>query len=403
MSRWSFLALLLILFIPIPAAIVRGQADAVDVELEYKFGEWIKIRVIPPADASDSSFQAFLQTTDEENTWSSPVLQPGDQEIEFQVNPNEMHLRAFSNLVYWVEMNTAGDQTVSTAKTAFYYEDNRFEWETRSQSPFEVRWHEGDAAFGQNLLDIAQQGLVQVQTLMPLPTPEKVSLYAYANAADMRATLQTGTRNWVGAHTDPDLGVMVVSLPPGPEQRLEMERQIPHELMHILLYQKVGPAYINLPVWLNEGLASIAELYPNPDFRVLLESAYEKETLLPMQSLCNSFPVDAAGAYLAYAQAESFTRYLHQQYGSILLDQLVRQYANGLDCERGIEVTLGSTMNQVEREWRRETLGEDPWSTALSNLAPWLVLLGAVLAVPVVLIFVTLRSKPAGRASEKQR
>ncbi len=148
MSRWSFLALLLILFIPIPAAIVRGQADAVDVELEYKFGEWIKIRVIPPADASDSSFQAFLQTTDEENTWSSPVLQPGDQEIEFQVNPNEMHLRAFSNLVYWVEMNTAGDQTVSTAKTAFYYEDNRFEWKTRSQSPFEVRWHEAMPLLG---------------------------------------------------------------------------------------------------------------------------------------------------------------------------------------------------------------------------------------------------------------
>jgi hypothetical protein len=194
---------------------------------------------------------------------------------------------------------------------------------------------------------------------------------------------------------------MVVSLPKGPEQRLEMERQIPHELMHIMLYQKVGPSYVNLPAWFNEGLSSIAELYPNPDYQVLLESAYEKGTLLPISSLCTSFPRDAAGAYLAYAESASFTRYLHEQYGSLPIDQLVRQYATGLDCERGIEVALGSSISQLERDWRRETLGEDPWLTALTNLAPWLLLLLAILAVPIVLVIVTLRSKPKPQSTSR--
>ena len=174
-----------------------------------------------------------------------------------------------------------------------------------------------------------------------------------------------------------------------------MERQIPHELMHILLYEKLGPAYVNLPSWLNEGLASVAELYPNPDSLILLASRQEKDTLLPITSLCNAFPRDAADAYLAYAEAASFTRFIQLQYGSILLDQIVRQYADGLDCERGIEIALGKTLSQVEREWQREALGDDPWITALKDLAPWLVLLVAVLFVPVALVFATLRSRPA--------
>jgi hypothetical protein len=120
-----------------------------------------------------------------------------------------------------------------------------------------------------------------------------------------------------------------------------------------------------------------------------------------MSSLCIQFPPDAAGAYLAYAQSASFTRYLHEQFGSLLVDQLVRQYASGLDCERGLEVALGTSMGQLERDWRRESLGEDPWLTALINLAPWLLLLGAILAVPVVLIIITLRSKPPVRQQGK--
>lgn len=226
-----------------------------------------------------------------------------------------------------------------------------------------------------------------------------MKIYTYANPADMRATLQVADRSWVGAHTDPDLLTMVVSLPPGPEQRLEMEHQIPHELMHIIVYLKVGPSYVNLPAWLNEGLASIAELYPNPDYLIILESAYQKGNLFPIKDLCASFPRDAAGAYLAYAQAASFTRYLHKEYGSSGLENLLQTYAEGLDCERGIQVALGGDLNQLELAWRRDTFGQDPMASAATNLAPWIALLLAVLAVPALIVISSLRRRPE---AEKQ-
>ncbi len=124
---------------------------------------------------------------------------------------------------------------------------------------------------------------------------------------------------------------------------------------------------------------------------VLLKTNYEKERLLPISNLCVTFPRDAAGAYLAYAQAESFTRFLHQEYGSSGLEALIEAYADGLDCERGIQVAYGSDLNQLELQWRRETFGEDPWYSTLTNLAPWLLLLAAVLAVPVIIVIGNIR------------
>jgi len=393
-------AILLLLAI-YPFGSVFAQSPTAEADIDYQFGEWIKIHAMVSQAEDVKSVQAFIQTPNENNTWLSQAVEPENGKATLEFNPQEMGLRAFSDLEYWVEVVSQGGEISNTPKETFYYEDNRFEWKTLSKEPFEIFWHEGDSGFGLSLLDVSQQGLNHIQTILPVPSPEHIRLYAYANAADMRATLQNTSQNWVGAHTDPDLGVMVVSLPPSPEQRLEMERQIPHELMHLLLYQKVGQAYVNLPPWLNEGLSSIAELFPNSDYQRFMEDAYKENALLPISQLCKPFPRDAAGAYLAYAEAASFTRYLHEQYGSLLIDQLVRQYANGLDCERGIEVALGSSMDQLEREWRRETLGEDPWLTALTNLAPWLLLLFAILAVPIILVIVTLRGKPKASAANR--
>ena len=391
MVRPMLALIILLLLLSLPG-VALGQVQITD-QVTHKFGEFIEFRGQIQEDAPVQSLQLFIQPEHQTDTISSPPLIPEAGSVEYQIDPNQEKIRAFSTLEYWFEVTMDNGDLIATPRQTYSYDDNRFTWENRSEEPIDVYWHDGDASFGQAILDVAQQGLEQINSLLPMPSLDKVRIYAYANAVDLRATLQISNKNWVGAHTDPDLGVMVVSLPPGPEQRLEMERQIPHELMHIMLYKKIGPAYTNLPIWLNEGLASIAELYPNPDYLVLLNDAYENDSLPPISSLCTSFPRDAAGAYLAYAQSASFTRFLQQQYGSSGLDSLLLAYADGLDCERGIQIALGSDLTQLELRWRRETFGQNPWFTALTNLAPWLVLMAAVLVVPVIIVAGSLRRK----------
>jgi hypothetical protein len=212
----------------------------------------------------------------------------------------------------------------------------------------------------------------------------------------MQETLLLAGQNWAAGHADPDLAVMVVALPVGPDQVLLTEERIPHELMHIMLYQSNPKAYEKLPAWFNEGLASISELVPNPDYQVLLETASKKGTLIPIASLCRGFPVDISGAQVAYAEATGFTRYLYRQYGSSSLQTLLGNYADGLECSRGVDVSLKISLAQLDSNWRATIFGTPPPSPLSGAVWSWFVLLGVVLAIPLILTILGLRKRAPG-------
>jgi hypothetical protein len=371
------------------------------LQASYQFGQYILFQANPGSETSTNQVSLYMQVQGERSTRVIPVeaIDAGGWEVNYDVQAHP--IRAYSNIVFWLEAELNSGEKVTTQPNSLAYIDNRFEWQARTQGIFEVHWYEGDDAFAQLLLDAAQQGLENAQQILPLSPPERVQLYAYANGRHMREAIQLAGEDWVAAHTSPDMAVMVLSLPPSPEQRLEIERQIPHELMHILVYQRVTNAYTRLPMWLSEGLASIAELYPNPDYLAMINTAQVKDTMLPMESLCSAFPRDASGAYLAYAQATSFTRFLYRTYGSQGLDSLLQAYQDGLGCTRGVEVAFGASLAQIEREWLSDAFGENPVSGAVSNLTPWLVLSGAVLLAPLVVIL--LNAAGAARRSRRSQ
>jgi hypothetical protein len=280
------------------------------------------------------------------------------------------------------------------AERSFDYIDNRYAWNSLEEKPFKVHWYEGtgDVHFAQSVIDAAQDGYRTADDLLPVTIPnDSLEIYVYPDSESMQAVLQPSSENWVAGHADADLGVIVVTLPPGPDQKLLIDQRVPHELMHVLLYQYTDPGYDKLPIWLNEGLASQVEQYPNSDYPILLDDAVKRQALIPMASLCQTFPREASSALLSYAQAASFTKYLHSTYGTTGLVDLVKAYANGLDCERGAEQALGKNLTQLERNWRNDVLAVDTAQAAFNNLLPWLVLLAAVLAAPLAMAVRRLR------------
>jgi len=292
------------------------------------------------------------------------------------------------------QLSAGLEDEISRSKAHFiHYEDGDFDWQTLEAGTLRVNWYRGDTNFGQAVLETAQAGLQSISVLMPLDLAQPLEVFVYANLDDLRHTLDPGSQGWIAGHANPVLGAVMVVIEPGAEQRILMEQRIPHELMHVMLYRRVGTGYSNIPAWLREGMAALAEIYPNADYDRVLADAGENGTLIPLKDLCASFSPNASEAFLAYAESRSFTTYLHDTYGSAGLLSLAGYYADGVDCERGTERAFGVSLSKLELNWRESVLGQKAVGLALRNMSPYLVLLCLVLFVPLMGVLSMIRRK----------
>jgi len=375
--------------------VYAGQSSTISIQpqVTYTFGNHLAIQASLSAltgTARIKSGKIFLQTQGSSKTNEADIiLERIDQssqrwQLSYEQDLGQHPLRAFTNLKYWFAFLLDDGSIITSQIFSFYYEDNRYTWHTSKATPFLFHWYEGSTQLDQEVFNTAWDGVTRAKSILPLDLPQDINIYAYTSAREVQSTLQMGTTNWAAGHADPDLKMIVVSLPTGAGQRQEMARQIPHELMHILLYQKVGERYRNLPVWFAEGLASMTELYPDPDYPLLLQTAQEGNSLISIQSLCDPFPQETSGALLAYAESTSFVRFLHGQYGSSGLEKLLRGYADGQDCERGVETAFGMTLSDLESRWHRDIFESKPILQEMGELAPWLVVFFLVLLIPLM-------------------
>lgn len=297
-------------------------------------------------------------------------------------------IQPFSILSIGFKIKMSDGSIFTIEPIEYFYDDNRFQWQSIKTDEFIVSWYHEDHDLGSEILKTAHEGLSRINSFLHVPTPESIRIYAYADLADLQDTLKFSgeATSWVAGHANPDFGTIVVSLPEGPEQRVEIGRQIPHELTHILLYQKIGPAYSNIPHWLNEGLATYSELYPNPNYQVLLKKAYEKGTLIPIENLCDNFPIDAANFQLAYAEAYAFTRYLHESYGLVRTEELIQVYAQGQNCDQAIQTTYQLSLSDIEQDWLRAEFSTAPKPMIGNETLPLMILISFAFIVPISLI-----------------
>jgi Peptidase MA superfamily len=388
---------------------VHAQQEVVRSWVDYDFGKQItfntEIKSSAPIKTAILFFQAHGDTHTSVGLGSVEKIKDDLYRLSYTHPLEDYRLRSFSRVDYRWEIATDENEKQQLATNSFDYIDNRYRWNSLEEKPFKVYWFDetGDVEFAQAVIDAAQAGYKKADDLLPLTKPNNsLDIYVYPDSESMQEVLHTNTEDWVAGHADADLGVIVVTLPPGPDQKLLIDQRVPHELMHVLLFQFTDPGYANLPTWLNEGLASQVELYPNSDYPILLEEAVKRQTLIPMVSLCQTFPRDASNALLSYAQAASFTKYLYNTYGTTGLVDLVKAYANGLDCQRGAQHALGLNLTQLERGWRSDVLAIDVVQSAVNNLLPWVILLLAVLAVPAFIAIRHLRYRPNPRPAEQR-
>jgi hypothetical protein len=355
--------------------VVENAGVAVD------FGRTITFTAKIKAPIPIQQVSLLFRGVDEEVTRVETLQLGEDGAVNFTYDASLNIIPPFSWIVFWYQATLDDGNTYTSSPISFQYNDDRFAWRENTRESVTVHWYAGDDAFGAAALDAAGAGMTEMSGIIPISLDKPLHIYIYSNVDDLKATLQFGGREWAGGHADPALGVVLVVIPPGASQSIEMETKIPHEIAHVMLYRSLGENYAKQPAWLLEGIASAVELYPNPEYAVALTS--QQASLLSFEELCASFPADAGSAFLAYAQSQSFVTYIRNTYGNSGLTRLTDAYSDGYSCELGATTALGVPLSQLDKRWRETVLGQNVIGVAIRNLAPFIFLLALVLIVPL--------------------
>lgn len=363
-----------------PAVRAQEEVAVLSQQVDYNFGEEITFRLTYQSSQPVESVTLVVQAPGLPS-FVGAVSLPSPGEGYFVYAPSDRPLPAFSNISYSYHFSLSEGETVSSPTYRFTYLDNRFNWQELIGEPFRIYWYEGEINLAQEVLDAAMQGQTRTLKLLEQPTPDQdpIVIFIYKSAEDLQSSLAYLGQSWVSGYADPARGSIVVALPSAVSQPLDIQRLIPHEVAHILLYRFMGAEFDYLPAWLNEGIASQMEIYSLPDYALTLERAYTEGDLIPLAHLCEAFPPDEELAFLAYAQADSLVDYIQQTHGIPGLQSLIYAYDQGVSCERGVEISLGISLQELEKDWKLAMFERGTYLTLVYILVGVLLVLMAAL------------------------
>ena len=240
-----------------------------DVVYSYEFGDSLTVSATIQKPETIKSLTLVIEP-DKQNSRQIPILINSDPKVEINYDLKTNPLDPFSRVYFWFEAELTDGSVTTSPSYWFDYIDNRFEWKSNSTSLFNIFWVNGDAGYGQTLQQVARSGLERATQLVPVVPEIPIEIYVYPEESALKTVLSLDAQSWVNGHTFlTGNRILVVDAPPL-DNVTDIERTIPHEIMHLLQFQIMGSNYGLAPVWLTEGLASQTELYANTDFERVL-------------------------------------------------------------------------------------------------------------------------------------
>jgi hypothetical protein len=231
----------------------------------------------------------------------------------------------FSSIGYWWEILLDSGEKIVSERQSLQYVDDRFSWQSFARGRVTVGWVEGDLRAAQDAADLLLLNLGTISSELATPIPDGIRLYIYPRLADFHSGLGKLAYGWEGALSDPASGIILIAAASGAEGRRALATLLPHEAVHLLLSEKWKAAYAFLPLWLTEGTAAGYETEPRPEADRALMDAAKGGTLIPMATLCRSFPTNEKGT---------------------------AEYAAGADCASGFVGSTGKSVDVLENSWR---------------------------------------------------
>ena len=251
----------------------------------------------------------------------------------------------------WQITDEAGNQT-TLERTTLELVDDAHDWRTLSEEDVTVYWYEGNITFGQAILQEATTSVERIAQELGVTSPGQIEIWIYPSSLDVRDAL-INVPEWTGGVAYPQYDITVVGIAPG--QYDWAAQVIPHELTHLIVEKRLFNCRgIDLPTWLNEGLARHSEGELNPTAAENLRQQLADNNLPPLRSLARGFSAYSDAANISYTQSATIVKYMLSTFGPAKMDELLTTMQAGNTINTALEMVYGFDTDGLDATWRME-------------------------------------------------
>jgi hypothetical protein len=395
------LVLILLASMPHERALAQSNTDIqVAQSASFVYGESLTFEVTATAATVLDSALLTVKIANREDVYSEavPVSSGSVVSATRTVTVEALRLTPFARLAYFWNFHDQNGNQYRSPEQPLLYEDTSvpWTWKRTNRGHITINTNDRDQTVETTALEIATAALAEQSQTMGSTVQNDISVYVYPDLAPLVAGLRLHGQqihDWVAAYAIPDQHIVLIASASGPEMLPNMERDLPHEITHVIIYDIAGKAAMNVPGWLSEGLALGSAPTLDPTFKSVMDKSIDQGILLSLETLCMSNfsglpPRDTA---LAYAQSESVVQYISSRYGASQIQALLAAYANGLSCSSGVERALGISLPTLETQWHAQ-LARAAVSTPgqETSLIPWIL----VWVISLILAFLFIAPQP---------
>lgn len=397
---------LVALSIPESANAQGGSLTSSTTQVDVHYGDRLVFRVEASANAILSGARLTAQVTGTNRIVSEIVdLVPGESvSTSHSLSVDSLQVPPFAEIVYYWDFQDQNGVAYQTPPETLWYEDTQvpWTWQPVTQADITVFTDGRSEPVSAAVLDVATRALTEAERTLGTRYEGQMRIYVYPDLAAMAAALQAHQlqiRDWVAAYALPTQQTALISASAGPTLVDTLQRDVPHEVSHLVLAQVAGEMADALPGWFSEGMALNAAGSIDPALGSVLVAAISDHRLIPLASLCapTFSGLPAQSAELAYAQSASVFNFIQERYGTGQIRSLLQAWEGGASCDGALRQSLGISLAQLESQWHNGAV-EQPATdlNASGSVTLWIVIWA--ISAGLALLFLapqTLRSQDA--------
>lgn len=390
---------------------VAGLYEADKIEAVPSFPESITFSLEGAAPFDVERVELLYSLADNPTNYlATPQFESGDSiKIDHELDLLVNYIPVGVDVSYQWRLTGQDGSVVETEPRTFMWMDDRFDWQSVTNEQVTVYSYNGNDAFSELILESAQATIDRLRSEFGVDEVPPIRIWAYKSAEDFRGTQMTNSESWIAGTAYPQYHVILAVLPEGDEH--EVERIVPHEISHQVLYQATKNPFNTPPIWLDEGLAVLNQDVGDEDFPALVQNAADEGRLFSVRALIASPPLEPADATLYYAESLSVVQFIIDHFGADKIAALIDAYRGGISHDDAAKQALGVDLDELDRLWK-ESLGYEGDRGQAGGIVPdrqdgdggaWLLASGALVMACAAIVAIAvgvITIRRAGRADD---